>query len=613
MSTVMHRNNTANESEAYFTRCLGTYYLLTRPTGQTFNTYISVIIALSIYSLFSALGNGLIIYVYIKQKSLQSTNTLLLVCLAFLDFVSAVVLEPLYVVRLLSEIFGFTSCVYILIVRRLLEYLRPASFMTLALITIERYLALFKAITHRRMATKRRLLYVVLLIWFVWFLVIFIRSFFPKITTAFYTFFTLVAFSLLVGNLIMYFKIGKLARLHSRPTRVSTVPGSLSVGSRDPGSLTVGCDKSLRRGSNNSSVAYSKKAESVNDVGNAKIRGSTKVATHSLESGVKSTKINVQSIANEKLDALIESNVLSTQNEKFNTSGNEVGGGNNEGVQAADLELCENATAITTSDKLVANNSENDDGNNSKRKVNDKETNMKRETVTSSRSDNTISTSNMSIPMLICKPECSDVKTYQVKTVTNNNATNTDYAQESSCREIFQSTNIQQGNAEHKEVKKNTSDSSANHKAADKNVHEASNLEEAIEGKDKPSIQFKNTESSNTNSKAVTKTNKDTKQKTSRVKFKNTENLTVESRERNATWTVFYIVAILTLCYLPISALLLYLSFKQEPDATSLFIYVPIADTIALFNALVNPFIYCYKNRKMRVAVKNVLQKTRST
>ena len=109
---------------------------------------------------------------------------------------------------------------------------------------------------------------------------------------------------------------------------------------------------------------------------------------------------------------------------------------------------------------------------------------------------------------------------------------------------------------------------------------------------------------------SVTKTNKESPHKTNGTKLKNAGKL--ESRERNATWTVFYIVAILTLCYLPISTLLLFLTFKKEPDATMLFIYVPIADTIALFNALVNPLVYCYKNRKMRAAVKNVWQKARS-
>lgn len=55
-------------------------------------------------------------------------------------------------------------------------------------------------------------------------LLILIRSFAPGITLAFYVFFTLVAFSLLPGNIVMYFNIGKLARLHSRPTRLSTSP-----------------------------------------------------------------------------------------------------------------------------------------------------------------------------------------------------------------------------------------------------------------------------------------------------------------------------------------------------------------------------------------------------
>ena len=608
MNAQMNPNNTANDSEAYFTRCLGTYYLLTRPNGHTFMTYVSVIVVLSIFSVLSALGNGLIIYVYIKQKSLQRTNTLLLACLAFLDFVSAVVLEPLYVVRLLSEIFGFTSCVYVLIVRRLLEYLRPVSFMTLALITIERYLALFKAIVHRRMATKQRLLHVVLLIWFVWFLVIFIRSFFPQLTSAFYTFFTFVALSLLVGNLIMYFKIGKLARLHSRSTRVSTSPGSLSVGSKYPGSLTVG---SMRRGSENSSVMYSKTEESVNCSVNAKGRSLGKVGFQPTETGVTFTKTYEQPAG--KFDVLIENNVLSTENETSSNSSTKEGSFYQE--RNVDFErLREKATQIITSDHLEANEDEND--GNLRETVNDRETNLKGENLTEpfSKSSDNISKSNMTI----CKREDGNIMLeIKVKTDSNNNAGNTDISHKSPGTDCFQYAQQLEGNAEHNTTKGENSaesttikasESFVNHGATDESVHQAGSHSKAIVATDKAHIRFKKTKIMDTNS--ITKTNKESHHTTNGTVLTNAEKL--GSRERNATWTVFYIVAILTLCYLPISALLLFLTFKKEPDATMLFIYVPIADTIALFNALVNPLIYCYKNRKMRAAVKNVWQKARN-
>ena len=571
-------------------------------------TYVSVIVVLSIFSVLSALGNGLIIYVYIKQKSLQRTNTLLLACLAFLDFVSAVVLEPLYVVRLLSEIFGFTSCVYVLIVRRLLEYLRPVSFMTLALITIERYLALFKAIVHRRMATKQRLLHVVLLIWFVWFLVIFIRSFFPQLTSAFYTFFTFVALSLLVGNLIMYFKIGKLARLHSRSTRVSTSPGSLSVGSNYPGSLTVG---SMRRGSENSSVMYSKTEESVNCAVNAKGRGLGKVGFQPTETGVTFTKTYEQSAG--KFDALIENNVFSTEKETPADSSTKEGSFyQNRNV---DFErLREKATQIITSDQLEANEDEND--GNLRETVNDRETNLKGENLTEpfSKSSDNISKSNMTI----CKREDGNIMLeIKVKTDSNNNAGNTDISHKSPGTDCFQYAQQLEGNAEHNTTKGENSaesttikasESFVNHGATDESVHQAGSHGKVIVATDKAHIRFKKTKIMDTNS--ITKTNKESHHTTNGTVLTNAEKL--GSRERNATWTVFYIVAILTLSYLPISALLLFLTFKKEPDATMLFIYVPIADTIALFNALVNPLIYCYKNRKMRAAVKNVWQKARN-
>jgi hypothetical protein len=339
---------------------------------------------------------------------------------------------------------------------------------------------------------------------------------------------------------------------------------------------------------------YSKTEESVNYVENGKRRSLTNVGIQRSESGAKSTKINVQPTV--KSDGLTESHVVSRKGEMSNASKEEIGSKRQEkNEQATDSEMFQNATSITASDKRVGNNSEkqlHNDKSNSNGKLHVKETNLETE-----------SEKNL--------PDSLDTVA-TVKTDINNNSTSTDLTEQS--YDTFQATNIQQlqGNAEHKVTEvntspefKNTSDGgssiSPNPDASDKSAQQATSHEKTIVAKDQSSSsQFKNTSDPPT---AVTQTNKDTHQTTDRT------NLTVETRERNATWTVFYIVAILTLSYSPIAALLVYLSFKQPPDATLLFIYVPIADTIALFNALVNPFIYCYKNRKMRVAVKSVLQK----
>ncbi|XP_028407087.1 alpha-2B adrenergic receptor-like [Dendronephthya gigantea] len=504
----MQSNITRNDSAPYFTRCLGIYHLLDRPSGSTLATYISVIVILSIFSVLTAVGNGLIMYVYVKQKSLQRTNTFLLVCLAFVDFVSAVVLEPLYVVRLLSEIFGFTSCVYVLIVRRLLEYLRPVSFMTLALTTIERYLALFKAITHRRMATKRRLFYAVLLSWFVWFLVIGIRSFFPSNTNAFYTFYTFIAFSLLVGNLFMYFKIGKLARLHSRPTRVSTTPGSVSAGYNtrtiDTGSLTV-------QGENprptNPVVLFSNTGENMIEGK----RNLTEVENHESKSVAKESST---------LSQLRDGNDL--------TKIHQVDANHNSSKEAEMKRQLSEQNSCDSEDKSE---------------------------------DKPVETTASGLP-------------HEEDNITN------DTEESETLKTYFKTASNEENSQEKLEAQAQNSappNSTGNSKHSDRKT-----------------------------------TRESRRRNTKRVSFKNASKSVVETRERNATWTVFYIVAIITICYVPISALLVKLSFQKEPDATSLFIYVPIADTIALFNALVNPFVYCYKNRKMREAVKNVFQKSRS-
>jgi hypothetical protein len=323
---------------------------------------------------------------------------------------------------------------------------------------------------------------------------------------------------------------------------------------------------------------YSKEEESASCVVK---RGSAKVGIQPSENGVKSTKSNEQPAG--KLAVLIESNVLSTENEMSTDPLTRAALMN----QRRTVPTAEKATLITTSDQLEANRDENE--NNNIETVKNKERNLKqgKSAEPLSRSSEEIVKSITSIPEhggII-----HDTTIHPGKADSNNNFRNT----EISSVQQLKDNNIKEKNVPASKLLK-TGDS-----PTDESVHRASLHEQTIVVKDK-TVQFKNIKTTDTNSE--TKTNKDAKKTAA-----NAEKL--ESKERNATWTVFYIVAVLTLCYLPISALLLYLTFKKEPDATVLFVYVPIADTVALFNAVVNPFIYCYKNRKMRAAAKNVLQK----
>ena len=587
----MQHNNTANESEAQFTRCLGTYYLLERPTGSTFGTYISVIVVLSTFSVLSALGNGLIIYVYVKQKSLQRTNTQLLICLAFLDFVSAVVLEPLYVVRLLSEIFGFTSCVYILIVRRLLEYLRPVSFMTLALITIERYLALFRPITHRKMATKRRLLHVVLVIWFAWFVVILIRSFFPKITSAFYTFFTFVAFTLLTGNLIMYCKIGKLARLHSRPTRVSNAPGSLSVVYEKPTTRDFGT-----AGNENcpQAIVHSKTDDSVSYAMNANRRNSANQSSEMAKNKphVKNTHVDTAPRVEKREH---HENATRLENlshvEKTHTD-TVLDDEERQNIQIS--TYVENTLVDTVRDVKDTDNVENS--------AHVEKTHVDNVPHVEATDD----VENLAHVKNTLVDTVQDVK--EKGHVKNSTRARVEKTLVDTVQDIEETDNVE--NLTHVEKTHVDTIEKTEHT---KTIHEINNNHcETTE--DCSSVKFPDRRATRSYQNAETseKTNKCPNQIANQAKLKNTAKLAAETRERNATWTVFYIVSILAFSYIPISALLLYLSFRKEPDAASLFIYLPIADTLALVNALVNPFIYCYKNRKMRAAVKSVLQKNKT-
>ena len=112
------------------------------------------------------LGNILILVVLQKPYSFHPPSKLLLGCLAIADFCVGLIIQPLYIILLMSSE-HYKRCYYVqLIFLATGEIFRLLFLMTLTSISVDRPLALMLGPRYRQVVTLRRVWVLVAFIWF---------------------------------------------------------------------------------------------------------------------------------------------------------------------------------------------------------------------------------------------------------------------------------------------------------------------------------------------------------------------------------------------------------------------------------------------------------------
>ena len=112
--------------------------------------------------------NALVIVAVIKKHRLQTTYNMLLACLAATDLVVGIVVQPSFIVGEISLITGSSLTDYCRLYRQtVFLFLSPsvASLLLLALLSIERYLAMKCSLRYMEIVTKFRLIVAVIFCW----------------------------------------------------------------------------------------------------------------------------------------------------------------------------------------------------------------------------------------------------------------------------------------------------------------------------------------------------------------------------------------------------------------------------------------------------------------
>lgn len=122
-----------------------------------------------ISSPLATMENLLVFVIVLRNRSLWTVFNTSVLCLAFTDLIIAVFIQPSFIAYQASKHIGRDFACIPYFIKTVFEFWSVGlSFVTLALITLERYFAVFKPFRYRAIVSRSRVMCVILSGWVVW-------------------------------------------------------------------------------------------------------------------------------------------------------------------------------------------------------------------------------------------------------------------------------------------------------------------------------------------------------------------------------------------------------------------------------------------------------------
>ncbi|XP_048581563.1 alpha-1A adrenergic receptor [Nematostella vectensis] len=200
--------------------------------------YIVNCVIQPIFAIVAVSTNTLVLYAIIKTPALHKPSTVLLCNLAITDLAVGIFVQPFYVVYKIAELHKLAniSCNLGVATNMFANLFSGVSFITVTLISLDRYLALHLHLRYPAVVTTERILKVLIVSWA---LVAFLVSFYPwKIDIAIYGGMGIVLICLIVTS-YTYVKIHSVVRKHRARVHdtIPAIPSNQSQGVQ--GSKTI--------------------------------------------------------------------------------------------------------------------------------------------------------------------------------------------------------------------------------------------------------------------------------------------------------------------------------------------------------------------------------------
>lgn len=179
--------------------------------------YIIFVILHSISSIFSVLGNILVLVSFKKTPSLHSTSNYFLISLSVADLTVGLLINPLYIAITTLNVWLSEHPLYVIENVLWIQTLMATTF-SLAAVSIDRYLAVTRVFTYVLIATSRRCKQAIVAIWFASIFAGFTALYTPKnYHSLLWTLCLIITFGIpLIIIISCYFKILKTARYQAK-------------------------------------------------------------------------------------------------------------------------------------------------------------------------------------------------------------------------------------------------------------------------------------------------------------------------------------------------------------------------------------------------------------
>ena len=233
-SRVPQPKITPQECEDRLVLCLEVY------RAALYNTHIAIAVVNSLLAVTAVLGNGLVFAAFYFSESLRRPAFTILMSVALTDFLTGAVSQPRHIYVLMKTMFSCPEyvCVVDWIGSFSEIFLFGATIMNLSVITIDRFIALFRTYQYEELVTNSRVIKLLLFLWATWGVVVACMAVF-RLTIA------LVIGVFLLLNVIvictLYFKIlREVRRLNSNLVVPANEPQAAKTARETKAAVTTG-------------------------------------------------------------------------------------------------------------------------------------------------------------------------------------------------------------------------------------------------------------------------------------------------------------------------------------------------------------------------------------
>lgn len=204
---AINRSITVGGNDPLFGDCLKLLYYH-GPMEDWMVAMSGFYIAMNVVSaLITLAANMVFLVTYFKTPPLRTPHNFFLMFLAITDISVGLITQPLFIARKIMQIYDVHNCALWTTLQATLYYFSGVSLFTVTLVSIERYLAVCRPLTHRKDVTPNRMAVVGLIVWVVWLPFPIVRFTFSEFYKAFGIFMVGIILFLVAANALIYVKI----------------------------------------------------------------------------------------------------------------------------------------------------------------------------------------------------------------------------------------------------------------------------------------------------------------------------------------------------------------------------------------------------------------------